>query len=154
MLLKKQIQTTDPECFIPTPDPTSRKYRTWGLPATATIPYGITIFDSDTHAGIQTCLSRRLVAQKLYADNPTPEEQFIEVLGKRKERELLSRGKGDRHKRDYVLDVVLADVYDERGDVLCWRRVKVPGRMTLDSLKDMVLLPAMGWYVCSSGFIW
>lgn len=127
---------------MPAPDPDTNTVRHWGIHQ---IPHRIVYGDGELHDTVKSRLERRVAETELYSNAPTPEEQFIKIQMRRKHRRLVAAGTGDRLARDYILNVSMPDIADCQGNEMIWRRVKIPGRMTLSALHEKVLVAAMGW---------
>mmetsp|Transcript_21977 Transcript_21977/g.36662 ORF Transcript_21977/g.36662 Transcript_21977/m.36662 type:complete len:509 (-) Transcript_21977:60-1586(-) len=105
---------------------------------------------------------RKMQAQQIYRNTETPEQQFVGILKKRKQKKL-TQEKADRtplYLCDFVLRIALVrlpednepDGYQELQPSV-WRRVQVAGGISLRTLHDRVIGPAMGWTRNYHGYV-
>ncbi|KAK7040211.1 hypothetical protein VNI00_010017 [Paramarasmius palmivorus] len=151
----------DPRTFEPEPGPNG-EIHTWGL-----FPY------DDPDEGEPNCnipnvdifshMQRRMKVQMTYFHEPSPEEQFVDVLIERKvdlhlglaewslirslalKREQLRKlDLKDLPKRDVILKVNVYLVRNPKGEHRIWRRFRVSGGIKISVLQDKVLTPILG----------
>ncbi|KAK9802771.1 hypothetical protein WJX73_000857 [Symbiochloris irregularis] len=101
------------------------------------------------HDDQMSVMQRQMSTQQLYGYfgrksgyDETPEEQFVGLLIKRKQRLLKQNLPNTEHlfRQDMILDIELENVNPRT-----WRRFQVSGGITLKTLHDKVLGPLMGW---------
>ncbi|RPA83751.1 hypothetical protein BJ508DRAFT_341341 [Ascobolus immersus RN42] len=130
----------NPETFIPTVNPKTKRIEQWGIP-----------IDSRTIPGQSSYIGmhRLQTTQYTYRFDMLPEEQFVRMLGAIKEAKLRAVEASPafelRRTWDYVLNITYLDLVNAKGENFVHRTVKVPGNLELGRFVDQVLLPVMGW---------
>ena len=141
---------TNPDEFKPTPN------SLYG--STICVEWGINQGDRDYSAEE---LRRRVAAtmskQSLYMGLVTPEKQYISILMKKKSDLLKQLLPKHEHLfgHDFILRIELVFMEEEIRPLYpipVWRKIRVPGGITLNRLNDMIRA-AMGWAKDYHGYI-